>query len=31
MLNPVIRLVTPASTTGAPITMGAASLMRNES
>ncbi len=30
MLNPVIRMVTPGSTTGAPITMGAVALMRNE-
>jgi Flp pilus assembly protein TadG len=32
MLNPVIRLVTPDSTTGdAPVAMGAVALMRNES
>ena len=30
MLNPIVRMVTPASTTGAPITLTAASLMRNE-
>ena len=31
MLNPVIRLVTPGSTTGeAPVAMGAVALMRNE-
>ena len=30
VLNPVIRLVTPTSTTGAPITLTAATLMRNE-
>ena len=30
VLNPVVRLVTPASTTGAPITMHAAAVMRNE-
>ena len=32
MLNPVVRLVTPGSTTGdKPIAMGAVALMRNES
>ena len=31
VLNPVIRLVTPSSTTGAPITMQSTALMRNES
>jgi len=31
VLNPVVRLVTPASTTGAPITMQSVALMRNES
>jgi Flp pilus assembly protein TadG len=31
VLNPVIRLVTPSSTTGAPITMQSSALMRNES
>ena len=31
VLNPVIRLITPASTTGAPITMQSTALMRNES
>jgi Flp pilus assembly protein TadG len=31
MLNPIIRMVTPGSTTGeAPIAMGAVALMRNE-
>lgn len=30
VLNPVVRLVTPGSNTGAPITMRAAALMRNE-
>jgi Flp pilus assembly protein TadG len=30
MLNPIVRLVVPSSTTGAPITMQAATLMRNE-
>ena len=30
MLNPIVRMVTPASTTGAPITLTAATLMRNE-
>jgi Flp pilus assembly protein TadG len=30
VLNPIVQMVTPASTTGAPITMAAASLMRNE-
>jgi len=30
VLNPVVRLVTPTSTTGGPITMTAATLMRNE-
>jgi Flp pilus assembly protein TadG len=31
VLNPVIRLVTPSSTTGAPLTMQSVALMRNES
>ena len=31
VLNPVIRLVTPSSTTGAPIAMQSIALMRNES
>ena len=30
VLNPVVRLVTPGSNTGAPLTMRAAALMRNE-
>jgi Flp pilus assembly protein TadG len=30
VLNPVVRLVSPTSTAGAPITMSAATLMRNE-
>jgi len=30
VLNPVVQLVAPASTTGAPITMTASTLMRNE-
>jgi Flp pilus assembly protein TadG len=30
VLNPVVRLVVPTSTTGGPITMTAATLMRNE-
>ena len=30
VLNPVIRLITPSSTTGAPITLTASTLMRNE-
>jgi Flp pilus assembly protein TadG len=30
VLNPVVRLVVPSSTTGAPITLQALSLMRNE-
>ncbi len=30
VLNPVVRLVTPTSKTGQPITMSAATLMRNE-
>ena len=31
MLNPIVRLITPSdSTTGAPITLTAATLMRNE-
>ena len=30
VLNPVVRLVAPTSTTGGPITMTAATLMRNE-
>lgn len=31
VLNPVVRLVTPGSNTGAPITMQSTALMRNES
>ena len=31
VLNPVIKMVTPASTTGAPLTMQSVALMRNES
>lgn len=31
VLNPVVRLVAPSSTTGAPITMVSSALMRNES
>ena len=31
VLNPVVRLVTPTSTTGAPITMQSSAVMRNES
>jgi Flp pilus assembly protein TadG len=30
MLNPIVRMVTPASSTGAPITLTATTLMRNE-
>lgn len=30
VLNPVVQLVTPGSTTGAPITMTASTVMRNE-
>ena len=30
VLNPVVRLVTPASTLGGPLSMGATALMRNE-
>ena len=30
VLNPVVRLVSPSATTGAPITMSASTLMRNE-
>jgi Flp pilus assembly protein TadG len=30
VLNPVIRMVTPSSTTGAPLTMQSVALMRNE-
>jgi Flp pilus assembly protein TadG len=30
MLNPIVRMVTPASSTGAPITLTASTLMRNE-
>jgi Flp pilus assembly protein TadG len=30
VLNPVVRLISPNSTTGAPITLTAATLMRNE-
>ena len=31
VLNPVVRMVTPKSTTGAPLTMQSVALMRNES
>lgn len=31
VLNPVVRLVSPSSTTGAPITMVSSAVMRNES
>lgn len=31
VLNPVVRLVSPSATTGAPITMQSSALMRNES
>ncbi len=31
VLNPVVKLVTPSSTTGAPITMQSSAVMRNES
>jgi Flp pilus assembly protein TadG len=31
VLNPVVQLVTPGSTTGTPITMHSTALMRNES
>ena len=31
VLNPVVRLISPTSTTGAPITMQSSALMRNES
>lgn len=31
VLNPVVRLIVPSSTTGAPITMQSSALMRNES
>jgi Flp pilus assembly protein TadG len=31
VLNPVVRMVTPSSTTGAPLTMQSVALMRNES
>ena len=31
VLNPVVRLVTPGSTTGTPVTMHSTALMRNES
>jgi len=31
VLNPVVRMVTPSSTTGAPLTMQSTALMRNES
>ena len=31
VLNPVVRMVTPSSTTGAPLTMKSTALMRNES
>jgi Flp pilus assembly protein TadG len=30
MLNPIVRLVVPSSTTGAPLTMSAVAIMRNE-
>jgi Flp pilus assembly protein TadG len=30
VLNPVVKLIAPSSTTGAPITMRSAALMRNE-
>jgi len=30
VLNPVVRLIAPTSTTGAPITMQSNALMRNE-
>jgi hypothetical protein len=30
VLNPVVRLVTPSATTGAPITMRSVAVMRNE-
>jgi Flp pilus assembly protein TadG len=30
VLNPVVRLVSPSATTGAPITMQASAIMRNE-
>jgi len=30
VLNPVVRLVAPSSTTGAPLTMSAVAIMRNE-
>ena len=30
MLNPIVRMIVPASTTGAPITLTASTLMRNE-
>jgi Flp pilus assembly protein TadG len=30
VLNPVVRLITPSSTTGTPITMSASTVMRNE-
>ena len=31
VLNPVVKMVTPSSTTGAPLTMQSVALMRNES
>jgi Flp pilus assembly protein TadG len=31
LLDPAVRFVTPASTTGAPLTMSAVAIMRNES
>ena len=31
VLNPVVRLVTPGSTAGKPLTMQSVALMRNES
>jgi hypothetical protein len=30
VLNPVVRLISPSATTGAPITMQSSALMRNE-
>jgi hypothetical protein len=30
VLNPVVRLVVPDATTGAPLTMSAVAIMRNE-
>ena len=31
VLNPIVKMVTPSSTTGAPLTMQSVALMRNES